>query len=117
MRDPAVLWTLNRHDRDGFPLLNPPVQICTRWEEKNLEMTDEEGNRIVVDVVLAANRQIAVGSLLWAGEECDLPESGDPGVDLYEVLLRDRGNDLNGRITRYEFGLKRYKDTLPQVVT
>lgn len=116
MRDPAVLWTMSRHDRDGFPLVNSPTEICCRWEEKNLEMTDADGNRIVVDAVLAVGRNLVMGSLLWAGKLCDLPDSGEPPRDLYEVVLRDRGSDLKGRVTRYEFGLKRYKDKLPRVV-
>ena len=112
MRDPAVLWTLARHDRDGFPVVNAPVDVCTRWEEKNIEMTDEQGNRVVVDVVLATNRDIPINSLMWSGKVCDLPDSGDPGRDVYEVILRDRGKDLLGRVTRYEYGLKRYKDRI-----
>lgn len=124
MRERAVLWTIARtpegfprHSGDGFPLLDAPVDVCCRWEEKQIEMTDDTGNRVVVDVILTVARSIPVNSIMWEGRSCDLPESGDPGIDLYEVLARDRGKDLNGRVTRYEYGLKRYKDTLPDLAT
>lgn len=113
----AVLWTVLRHDRDGFPLVTTPVEVCCRWEEKNIEMVDPDGNRILVDVILAVPQQIAVNSLMWEGKECDLPESGIPTTDLYEVVARDRGDSLTGRVRRWEFGLKRYKDRLPRLVT
>lgn len=116
----AVLWSFVRADGDGFPLVSAPVEVRCRWEERNIEMTDPDGNRIQVDVVLAVPRQIAVNSLMWAGELDDLPVvdgTPTPSTDLYEVVARDRGDDLKGRVRRWEFGLRRFKDALPRVVS
>lgn len=108
----AVLWSFARNDRDGFPRVEQPVDTCCRWEEKNIEMVDPEGNKIQVDVILAVPHQIVMNSLLWEGRLCDLPESGVPTRDVYEVVARDRGDDLKGRVRRWEFGLKRFKDRI-----
>lgn len=118
MTTTAVLWSMVRHDRDGFPLVSAPEQIRVRWEEADAEMVDDEGNRIRVDVVLTAPRQLVTGSLLWEGELASLPLVDGvrtPPRDLYEVISRVRGKDLKGRLLRYEFGLRRYKDRLPTI--
>lgn len=111
----AILWVIAKHDKSGKPLLSPPVQICCRWEEKQTQMVNEKGEDILVDVVLATNRDIVTGSLLWEGStECLALETNSiPESNIYELIVRDRGYDLKGRVTRYEFGLKRYTDTLP----
>lgn len=112
----AVVWTIARHDGDGFPLVLAPVDLRVRWEEKNTQMVDPDGERIQVDVIVTSPQQILVGSIMWEGTIATLPDSGAPTSDIYEVVARDRGDELKGRVTRYEFGLKRYKDKLPRVV-
>lgn len=117
----AILWeSTGNHTADGFPIVAQPVQIRVRWEEGNFEMIDPDGNQVRVDVILAAAQQIPLNSMLWEGSEEDLEEEGTgtgltPLSDIYEVVTRSRASDLKGRHTRYEFGLRRYKDTLPQL--
>lgn len=113
----AILWVIVGHTKNSMPKLSSPVQICCRWEEGHTELVNTEGQNIVVDVVMATNRDIVNGSLLWEGTEEQLSEYDDaPPRDIYEVIMRSRGDSLNGRVRRYEYGLKRFKDTLPQVV-
>lgn len=116
----AVLWTFARHNRKGDQQIAAPVQVCVRWEEGNFETADAEGNIIRVDVVLACDRQIAVNSLMWEGSLKQLKAQYGPTLtptrDIYEVVTRNRGKSLQGEFTRYEFGLRRYKDALPEVV-
>lgn len=113
MTSNVVYWRLVRHDKNGFPLVVEAEEIHGRWEEINKEMVDDKGNRVQVDVILTVPQQLVMGSLMWEGELSDLPS---PPRDLYEVVGRDRGKDLKGYVTRYEFGLRRYKDKLPQTV-
>lgn len=113
----AVVWPIARHDGDGFPLVLSPTDLRVRWEEKNIEMVDPNGERIQVDVILTSPQQIIIGSIMWEGTIATLPGSGVPTTNIYEVVARDRGDELKGRVTRYEFGLKRYKDKIPRVVT
>ncbi len=111
----AVVWPIVRHDRDGFPLVATPDQVCCRWEEKNIQMVDPEGERIQVDVILAVAESLAMGSLVWEGCRDDLPDSGIPTRDIYEIVARDRGDSIDGRFRRHEYGLKRYKDQIKLV--
>lgn len=122
----AVMWEASRYGRDGFQVVLSPVQLRVRWEETNFDRMDANGHMITIDVVIASTQNIPIGSLMWEGKLADLSgmdtdeEVGTgsliPDQDLYEVVFRVRAKDLKGRITRYEFGLKRYKDTLPSVV-
>lgn len=120
LTDKAVLWEVSRYDGDGFPLVLAPVEISVRWEEAQVEMLDPEGQLVKVDVVAATTLNIPNGSMLWEGSLEDLETQYGSGLtptrDIYELVTRNRGKDLKGRITRYEFGLRRYKDTLPSVV-
>lgn len=116
----AILWIVSRIDREGFPLVASPVEICVRWEEGQQEMLRPDGEKDVTDVTIATNRNIPLGSIIWEGSEEDLEDAVGtsliPESDVYEVVTRNRGKDILGTVTRYEFGIKRYKDTLPRVV-
>jgi hypothetical protein len=118
--DRAMMWEVQRYDRHGNQLVAEPVELRCRWEEKQIEMLDDQGQRIVVDVILATTQNIPNGSLMWEGSEEDLEDEVGTGLvptdNIYEVIARDRGKDLKGRVTRYEFGLKRFKDVLPDRV-
>lgn len=120
LKGKAVLWAVLRYDRQGNPVLAPPVEIPVRWEEAQTDSLDPQGQQIVVDVIMATNRNIVNGSLLWEGSLDDLEEEAGtamvPAANIYELVTRNRGDDLKGRSRRFEFGLKRFKDTLPTVV-
>lgn len=114
MVDKAMMWEFVRTDRKGMPIVSSPEEIVCRWEEGQYEMKDAEGQVLVVDVVMASIQNIKVGSLLWEGSEDDLEElvgtSLIPTDAIYEIVLRNRAKDLKGGVTRYEFGLRRFKD-------
>ncbi len=116
----AILWEIVGYDRNGMPTISAGVEIPVRWEEGNTEMVDTNDQRILVDVSIASNRNIKVDSLMWEGSIADLNElagtGSPPPDDLYQVVMRIRAKDILGRYNRYEFGLKRYKDRLPEVV-
>lgn len=121
LTDKALLWEVVRYSREGQQIVSALVEIPVRWEEGQFEKADDIGQLLVVDVVLATNQNIPLGSLLWEGSEEDLEElvgtSGIPESGIYEVVTRNRGKDLKGRVSRYEFGLKRFKDAMPDIAT
>lgn len=112
LEDYAVLWeATGRNDDNGNPVVSDtPVEIRCRWEEGNIESPAPQTQDLVVDAVIATGRQLPMGSILWEGRLADVATATR---DLYEVINRSRAKDLRGRISRYEFGLKRYTDTLP----
>jgi hypothetical protein len=114
LTDTAILWAFAGTNREGDPLVSPPVAIPVRWEEAQDEIADKEGTRWKVDVQLATNQDIPLGSILWYGPLS--AASPPPTFDLYECVYRIHAKDLKGRVERYEFALKRYKDTLPKIV-
>lgn len=116
LHDKAVVWVFTKSDRKGDPRVSSPIEVSVRWEEGNFEIPDAEGNRIQIDVTLATTRQLRVGSLMWEGSLVDLSTeypTNIPTKDIYEVVLRNRAKDTKGMFTRWEFGLRRYKDKLP----
>lgn len=125
--DPAVLWAYVRTGRDGDPLVSDAVQIMTRWEDGQIEIPNPDGSYLTVDATIATNRNIPLNSIIWEGEKrldgtflsfqdgTEYPSTG-PTREIYEVVTRMRGEDIRGRIQRFEFGLRRYKDTLPRIV-
>lgn len=127
LRDRAVMWGYIRSGRDGDPLVARPLEIACRWEEGNIELPDESGSRIMVDVILAAKQSIPVNSIMWEGkllvDDTFLAPDGTtypalgPTIFLYEVVIRWRSPDLKKRAVRYEYGLRRYKDKLPRVAS
>lgn len=115
LREYAVLWEIARYDGNGQPLLVAPVEIRVRWEEGQTDMLDDMGQQIKVDGVLAVARDIVMDSLVWEGNLSDLNGSPPP-TNLYQVQFRVRAKDLKQRVTRYEFALKRFRDSLPDLV-
>ncbi len=113
-----VLWSYISTDRQGDPTVAPPIQLPCRWEEGQLEIpSDPKGNFITVDSVIATIQDLVINSIVWEGKLTDLPTPTINLVYLYEVVVKTRAFDLKGRWNRYEFGLRRYKDKLPKIVS
>ena len=126
----AALWTPSTVDRYGERRVNPPVPLLqstmtgVRWLNKRRDVLDSQGNKVSTDAVVIAAREIVVNSLMWLGSLDDLADDGygtgtgtsdGPRSDLYEVISSDVTPDLKNRFTRWEMGLKRYKNRLPPV--
>lgn len=120
LTDTAVYWGVASHNREGFPQLEDPVALSVRWEEDKKEIIDSNGERIQTDVTIATTQLLDMNSIMWEGSLADLADivgtSYIPQSDLYEVVVRWRAKDLLGKVTRYEYGLRRYSDSLPEVV-
>lgn len=115
MPQKAVLWSKSGTDRYGDPLRGSPSEISVRWVVTHRQASDPQGNPITIDAQVSTSQDIVVGSVMWLGELADWYGSGSGGVDdeVMEVVTRNRVPDLKGRVTRYEYGLAKYRDTLP----
>lgn len=112
-RQDAVLWALAGKDKFSNPKVSSPVGIKVRWIKKQTESLDAKNQVIRSDVMVIADRDIAVGSILWEGKLADVPS---PAVDLFQVIGSRAVPNLKNRETRYTVFLIRYSDTLPTVV-
>lgn len=121
-RQKAVLWEAygpregsKRYDRYGQVKVIAPVEIEVRWITKQSEALDPQGNTITLDATVVSAQKIPIGSTMWLGELSDWYGTGSGGDDseVMQVKTSDITVDLKGRVTRYEAGLMRYRDTLP----
>ena len=66
----AMYWAAaSTFDNYGEQELGSPVEINVRWEYKRQELTDAQGNTIAVDAIVAVDRTVAVGSVMWLGTQ------------------------------------------------
>ncbi len=113
----AVLWMASANVFDGYgehKVTATKVQLDVRWEERNTEAIDPQGNAIAVDALVVVDRKITIGSIMWKG--C-LVNVAVPPVNLYEVVTRNSVDDVKGRNTRRVVGLRRYSNELPATTT
>ncbi len=112
-----AFWSYIRPSREDEPLVAAPIQIPVRWEEGQHEIADAMGNLLTVDVLMASNQDIPLNSILWEGALSDLPSPPTIPLRIYEMVIRIHAHDIKYRFTRYEFGLRRYKNAVPKIVT
>jgi hypothetical protein len=120
----AVLWSYVRTSADGEPILAQPVNLRCRWEEGQTEIPNADGTFLTVDATVSTIQNILLNSIIWEGQYLPDGTYQDPQkvvykvptIYLYEVVIRNRGKNVRGRVTRYEFGIRRYKDILPTVL-
>lgn len=111
----AQLWRRRGDDAYGVPLVSAREELTVRWENKQRQMLNPNGQPIAVDATVIVLCDVAMGSIMWEGCDDDLPEDGVPTSGLMEVVAYDRTPDVKGRITRRRLGLKRYTDKLPEI--
>jgi hypothetical protein len=119
--DYAVYWRATGIDRFGEFTFDDPIEIKVRWELGRKEMQSPSHTPISVDGTVVTTIYMPIGSLLWRGRLDDVPSgtgSGLPFEDLEDELMSVNGpwqeaEDVKGRFTRRETGLKFYKNTLP----
>jgi hypothetical protein len=112
-RQDAVLWAVAGRDKYSAPKVSSPIALKVRWLDKQTETLDADNNVIQSDVMVKANREIKIGSILWKGKLADVPS---PATDLYQVIQSRSVTNIKNRETRYTVFLIRYSNTLPTVV-
>jgi hypothetical protein len=111
LHQPAVLWRLTGRDRYGEPTLAAPEEITVRWDETRREATGTDGSTIAIDVTVVSTENIPDNSLLWLGELADYEEGAEE--ERMQVVTRSKTPSIHARFTRYQYGLARFRDTLP----
>lgn len=125
-RQKAVLWAFVRFGRDGDPKVSDdPVEIRVRWNHERGDARDSQGNVVRFDASAIVDRRIEIHSKLALGTIEDWTDVGTADVDqqdigsqeIMEVVFYDEVKDLKGRVVHREVLLKRFRDTMPHMVT
>lgn len=115
----AVYWEKTGVDRYNNPKLTEPVEIRVRWVGTRSNMLDPNGERIVVDASAILAQDAKIGDQLWLGELEDWLGTGSAGDDtevtIMEVVAFESTDDVKGRNTFREVGLKRFRGTRGQL--
>lgn len=112
----VVLWAKTGVDRYTNTLRGDPVQLTVRWRYTNRDAMDPQGNKIQINATVDTEQDIPMNSLLWLGTLPEWNSSGSAATDtgLMEVVSFDNTPDVKNRVVKRTFGLKRYKNTLPE---
>lgn len=116
----AVLWaTDGGADVHGRPTVGAPVEVMVRWLTNRRKMLDPQGNTVTVDGTAVVGRAVEPGSVMWLGSLDSWYGVGSSGTDvgLCEVVAYQDTPDLKGRVSTRTVGLKRSRDSLPEVAT
>lgn len=118
--DKALLWTKAGYDNYGnYTRSSDYTEIDVRWEEERGETLDSNGNVVAYDVRCVVAQEIAIGSIMWKGDEDAYTEAAgtvgtaDNTIDFMIVIQRSHIEDIKGRNIRRVVYLIRYKDDLP----
>jgi hypothetical protein len=118
LNDDALLWQAVGQARDGrFTVKSVPESVCVQWNDTQATALDRDGNVVAIDAQVKIACNVPPGSIMWHGTLDDLPGTGlTPISGIMEVASVQRAKDIKGQTTAYQLGLKRYRDTLPQLV-
>jgi len=113
----AVYWPYDSLDTYARKKVSATyVELDVRWLEGQVEVTDTNGDTITVDALVVVDREIAIGSVMWKGEEADLPDPLTGLTDIKEVVNYKETPDVKGIETRRVCHLMKYGDNLPETV-
>jgi hypothetical protein len=112
----AVLWsaTAGEIDDDNDQMVAAADEIDVRWENVDKQSIDPQGNVVAISASVVADQEIPIGSIMWLGK---LKDIADPPVDLMEVITSKSIPDIKGRETRRTYGLARFSNTLPTLIS
>lgn len=109
----ALLYPFVGYDDNGQPKVSAtPIELDVRWEQTNREVTGPQGAPVKLDVIVQADREIAIGSIMWRGGLADLiGASLPPTTSLMQVISYDPAPGLKGEEEDRDVGLMRWNDT------
>lgn len=112
----AVLWRLWSLDSRGQKRVREPEEIKVRWQDRSGVGVGSvvDGGTDTIDATVVVGEDVPLGSILWLGRL----EEWNPGEaqELMEAVGKVVTPDLKGRNIRRTITLRRYRDSLPEVV-
>lgn len=119
-QDWCVVWAKVGDDANAEGVFQYPQQARCRWVDRKTSSLDATGNTISLDAQVAVlGMEIPGDSILWHGKITEIAGTADPPTPtsgLYQVKSVSSADDLWGDRGRNEYGLQRYRNTIPTVL-
>ena len=112
----AVMWPIQlsaASDEKGRMRVGPSIEVPAKWNTGSRVNQLAISSNKVATAVVAVDREITVGSIMWRGRKQNLPNHLS---NLYEVIDFKSTQDVKGRNVRYTAILASYHNTLPNSV-
>lgn len=114
----ALLFPFVNWDAYTEPVVGDPVELIVRWENKETELRDKNGNVFSVDAVVHVHQDVTENSRMWlapdstysALEQWSGTGSGGNDDTVMEVVVFNKTPDIRHRAWRRTVGLKRFRD-------
>jgi hypothetical protein len=117
LTDKVLVWAAAGVNPAGDTVVSAMVELDARLVVRKRQMVNAFGQLVGVDAQVVLDVPVGEGSVVWEGGEDDLPGTASvPEGGLWQVIATARAKDLRGRVTRYEYGLRRFAETMPEVV-
>ena len=99
MKQTAVYWEPNGVDEFGKPEWTDPVEISCRWEDKQQEFINANGETQISSSVLFVDRDLELKGVLLLGELDSLVDEDDPKLNdgAWEILQTGKLPDFKGK--------------------
>jgi len=111
----ALWWYKTGVDNYGQPIIEDPVEIKVRWENKRDESLNKQGEPVAIDATVQLGQRVYPGDLMWLGTLDDWNNGGSTATN-NEILQVDSYNevpDIKGRNAVKVAMLTLFKGQLP----
>lgn len=100
-------------------------ELKVRWVDTAKTITDDQGNPLTIDVEMATDVELPIGTPVWKGSYEDLGDAVGgtgtgllvPNADIYQVVTTEHSADHRGNVNGYVHGLRRLGARMPDVGT
>ena len=114
-RQKATYWAAGTTSTSaGQKKVQASIEIKVRWEDKEQDALNAQGETIRVDAVAVVNRDIEVGSIMWLGAKRDWTTATG---NLKKVISFSKIPNIKGTRFRRVVGLERFSESLPTIET
>lgn len=121
----AVLWEFTgSYDDQGMQEVAAAAELApssgngVRWKYVRQGDRDAVMNGIAIDAIVVVAQTVPTHSVLWLGTLASWLSTGSDNSDLelMEVVTQNVTTTINNRNTRRTLGLRRFRETLPNLV-
>ena len=95
LRDTLTLWSESSTDIYGNATWNSPVQKKCRWEDRQIEFRDNNGNTLISSAVVYVGEDFNVGDYVYLGVSSD----SSPPSSAHQIKNVQRAPSVRGNVT------------------